>query len=164
MPITPYHIGPSALLGHSSSKIIDFPTLLVASVLPDIEPFVVLLFNLSYPSHGFFHGFLGGTVLALLTALPMYVFRYRMKDIMATLNLPHNSSFKVIFLSALLGIYFHVILDAFTHGSMKPFYPFESNPFLGVFSSIQVELFCIFGFVAAIVLYLIRWVQLRRPS
>jgi membrane-bound metal-dependent hydrolase YbcI (DUF457 family) len=94
----------------------------------------------------------------------MYIFRYRMKDIMATLKLPQNSSFKVILLSALLGIYFHVILDSFTHTGMKPFWPFASNPFLGVFSSLQIELFCILGFAAAIVLYLIRWIQLRRRS
>ena len=60
MPLTPFHWGPSSWIGIIFFKIFDFPTLFVSSVIVDIEPLCVILFNLNYPLHGFFHSFLGG--------------------------------------------------------------------------------------------------------
>ncbi|MFW9990322.1 MAG: hypothetical protein ACFFC3_16900, partial [Candidatus Odinarchaeota archaeon] len=63
MPFTPYHLGPGLFIGLLFLSFIDFPTFLIASVIVDIEPFFVLYFNLDYPYHGFFHSFLGGTII-----------------------------------------------------------------------------------------------------
>lgn len=49
MPFTPYHLGHGSLIGLSLFRIFDFPALLTASVIVDIEPFSVLFFNLNYP-------------------------------------------------------------------------------------------------------------------
>jgi len=68
MLLTPFHWGPSSLIGILLFKIFDFPTLFISSVIIDIEPLCVILFNLNYPLHGFFHSFLGGSILAILTA------------------------------------------------------------------------------------------------
>jgi len=62
MPFTPYHLGPSSWIGLILFKILDFPTLLVASVVIDIEPFCVFVFNAPWPLHGFLHSFLGGSI------------------------------------------------------------------------------------------------------
>jgi membrane-bound metal-dependent hydrolase YbcI (DUF457 family) len=164
MPLTPYHLGPSSWIGQSSSRIFDFTTLLVSSVVPDIEPLVVIAFNLSYPTHGFFHSFLGGTALALLTAMLMYLSRHRIGSITTTLRLPHSSSFRVILWTSFFGVYSHILLDSFSHTTMKPFYPLMNNPLLGIFSEYQVKLFCGFGFSLAIFLYFIRLAILRRKS
>jgi hypothetical protein len=65
MPFTPYHLGPALFLGLLFLRFIDFPTFLIASVIMDVEPFLVLFFNLNYPLHGFFHSLLGGTLVAI---------------------------------------------------------------------------------------------------
>ncbi|MCK4239253.1 MAG: hydrolase, partial [Candidatus Lokiarchaeota archaeon] len=71
MPLTPFHLGPGLLIGLILLNFIDFPTFLIASVIVDVEPFIVILFDLDYPLHGFCHSFLGGTIIAFLLAAVM---------------------------------------------------------------------------------------------
>lgn len=162
MPFTPFHWGPSSWIGLILFKIFDFPTLLIASVIVDIEPFCILLFNLSYPLHGFFHSFLGGSILAILTAIILNFLKNRIKKVMAIFKLAQDSSFKKILLTSFFGVYFHLLLDSFLYKDMKPFYPLESNPVLGLFSSQQIYLFCSLSFLVGILFYLIRLVNVKK--
>ena len=162
MPFTPFHWGPSSWIGLILFKIFDFPTLLIASVIVDIEPFCVLFFNLSYPLHGFFHSFLGGSILAILTAIILSLLKDRITKIMAIFKLAQTSSFKKILWTSFFGVYFHLLLDSFLYEDMKPFYPFENNPLLGLFSSQQIYLFCGLSFLVGILFYLVRLVIVKR--
>ena len=153
VPLTPYHLGASSWLGLGLTRVFDFATLLVASVIVDVEPFVVLVLDLDYPTHGFLHTFLGGSVLAIVTAIGMYVVRGWSKRALAVFKLAQESSFRKILWTAFFGVQFHVILDSFTHCTMKPLYPYAGNPFLGVFTAMQIELFCVIGFILAVLLY-----------
>lgn len=162
MPFTPFHWGPSSWIGLILFKIFDFPTLLIASVIVDIEPFCVLFFNLSYPLHGFFHSFLGGSILAVLTAIILYLLKNKVKKIMAIFKLAQDSSLKKILWTSLFGVYSHLLLDSFLYEEMKPFYPFENNPFFGLFSLQKIYLFCSLSFLVGILFYLIRLVIIRR--
>jgi len=162
MPFTPFHWGPSSWIGLMLFKIFDFPTLLIASVIVDIEPFCVLFFNLDYPLHGFFHSFLGGSIVAVLIAIVLYRLRHRIKKIMATFKLVQDSSFKKILRTSFFGVYFHLLLDAFLYKDMKPFYPFQNNPFLGLFSSQQIYLFCSLSFLVGILFYLVKLLIIKR--
>ena len=155
MPFTPFHLGPSSWIGLLLFKIFDFPTLLIASIVVDTEPFCVLLFNLDYPLHGFFHSFLGGSILAVLTAIILNLLKGRIKKIMAIFKLAQESSFKKILWTSFFGVYFHLVLDSFLYKEMKIFYPFEGNPFFGLFSPYQVYLFCSLSFLVGISFYLI---------
>ena len=83
MPFTPLHLGPALLFGLLFLGFIDFPTFLVANVIVDIEPFLVLALNLNYPLHGFFHSFLGGTLIAILLAFIMLRIRNRLSPLLA---------------------------------------------------------------------------------
>lgn len=154
MPLTPFHFGPSSWIGLLLFKKFDFPTLLIASVIIDIEPFFVLFFNMPYPLHGFLHTFLGSSILAILTAIACYLLKNPIQEIMKLFKLSQNSSFKKILSTSFFGIYSHILLDSFLYEEMKPFYPFLGNPFFELFSSIQVYLFCTFSFLIAIALYL----------
>ena len=69
MPFTPYHFGPSGFVGLALRRWLDVPVFVLANVVVDLEPLVVVLFGLDYPLHGYVHTFLGGTVVALLWAL-----------------------------------------------------------------------------------------------
>lgn len=164
MPFTPFHLGPSSWIGLLLFKIFDFPTLLVASVVVDVEPFCVLFFGLSYPLHGFFHSFLGGSILAVFTAIVLYLLKSRIKKIMAIFKLAQDSSFKKILWTSFFGVYFHLLLDSFLYREMKPFYPFEGNPLLGLFSSQQIYLFCGLSFLVGILVYFFKISIVKRSK
>ncbi len=154
MPFTPYHWGPSSWIGLILFKIFDFPTLLIASVIVDIEPFCVLVFNLNYPLHGFFHSFLGGSIIAVLTSLVMYFSKNNIKKLMAAFKLEQDSSYKKILWTSFFGVYFHILLDSPLYRNIKPFYPMEINPFYGLVSSQQIYLFCSLSFLIGVLFYL----------
>lgn len=133
MPFTPYHLGPGSLIGLGMFKIFDFPALLIASVIIDIEPFSVLLFNLDYPLHGFFHSFLGGSMVAGFIAAAVYFLKNYIKKLMIFFKLAQDSSFKKILWTSLFSVYFHILLDSPLYTDVKPFYPLMVNPFYGLF-------------------------------
>ncbi len=164
MPLTPFHLGPSSWIGLLLFKILDFATFMVSSVIVDIEPFCILLFNLGYPYHRFFHTFLGGSIAAVLTAIVLYLLRTQIKKIMAIFRLAQDSSFKKILWTSFAGVYFHIFLDSFINKDMKPFYPFETNPFLGVFSALQIYFFCGISFFVGLLLYLIKSATTKREN
>lgn len=156
MPFTPFHWGPASWIGLLLFKIFDLPGLIVASVVVDIEPVCVLLFNLNYPLHGFFHSFLGGSILGVGVAVIFHFLKDKTARIMAAFKLTQHSSFKKILYTSFFGVYFHILLDSFLYKEMRPFYPLESNPLFGLFSSYQLYLFCSLSFFAGLLLYLIR--------
>lgn len=160
MPFTPFHIGPALLFGLLLSAIFHFPTLLVASIIPDVEPFCVMYFHVSgYPLHGFFHSYLGSSILAALVAVVVYPLRNLLDRIMRVFRISQKSSFKILFTS-FAGVYFHIFLDSFLYEEMRPFYPLEGNPFINLLSAYGSDSvvygFCIITALLGIVLYFIK--------
>jgi len=136
MPFTPFHLGPALLLGLVLSAIFDLPTLLIASVIPDVEPFYVMYFQVSgYPLHGFFHSYLGSSILALLVVLIVYPLRNLLNGIIAFFRIPKEFSLKKILFTSFVGVYSHVFLDSFLYEEMAPFYPLDGNPFINILSA-----------------------------
>lgn len=164
MPFTPYHLGPSSWIGLVFFRVFDFSTLLISSVIVDIEPLCVLVFNLNYPLHGFFHSFLGGSVAAILTSIILYLLKGEIKKIMAIFKLAQDSSFKKILWTSFFGIYFHILLDSPLYRDIRPFYPMRNNPLYGLFSSQQIYFFCSLSFLLGILLYLFRLLIVKRTK
>ena len=158
MPFTPFHLGPALVIGIILIYYIDFPTLLVASVILDIEPFLVLLLDLNYPLHGFFHSFLGGTIIILLLSFFMFKIRPILNPITDFFKIEQKSSFLNILTASIIGIYSHILLDAPLYSDMQPFFPLNFNPFLNASGvpEITIYLFCAYCFIAAIMLFFIR--------
>ena len=167
MPFTPFHLGPGLLFGLLFLGYIDFPTFLLASVIVDVEPFLVLYFNLQYPLHGFLHSFLGGTLIAFPLAIVMNKLRNSFSPLMSFFRLEQETSFKSILVASFFGIYLHLLLDSRLHQDLKPFYPFDFNPFLshGMFI-VYFEIYglCILSFIGGVVIYIIKLFTLRRIS
>ncbi len=160
MPLTPFHWGPALLIGLLLFSVFDMPALLVSSVIPDVEPLFILMFRLSLPFHGFFHTFLGVSILGVLVAVVLYPLRGLSKKVMATFRLPQkSSSFKKLLFTSLFGVYSHILLDSFLYGEMMPFYPLEGNPFLGVVSFSGTYGFCSISFLLGFVLYIFRVIK-----
>ena len=158
MPFTPFHLGPALFFGLLLSVALDLPTLLLASVIPDLEPFYVMYFHVSgYPLHGFFHSYLGSSILALLVVFIVYPLRGLLSRIMLAFRIPQKTSFKKILFTSFVGVCFHVFLDSFLYEEMMPFYPLQGNPFfdlLSAFGSYSVVYgFCSITALLGIVLY-----------
>jgi membrane-bound metal-dependent hydrolase YbcI (DUF457 family) len=166
MPFTPYHLGPGLFVGLLLLGFIDFPTFLIANIIVDVEPLLVLAFNLDYPLHGFFHSLLGGTLVAVPLALIMYRIRDSLSPFLAFFKLEQKISFKRVLVAALAGIYIHILLDARGYMDIQPFYPSAYNPLLttGIFAGLDAYIFCIWSFVGAAIIYVVRLVLFWRKT
>jgi membrane-bound metal-dependent hydrolase YbcI (DUF457 family) len=166
MPFTPYHFGPALFFGLLFLSFIDFPTFLVANVIVDIEPFLVLALNLNYPLHGFFHSLLGGTLVGVLLALIMHRIRDKFSPLLSFFRLEQEVSFKSILVASLLGIYIHILLDSRIYTDIQPFYPSNYNPLLttGILAGLDSYIICIWSFFGAILIYIIRLFLFNRKN
>ncbi len=155
MPFTPYHFGPSACIALPLNKHIDIPVFILANVVVDLEPLAVILFGLNYPLHGYFHTFLVGAVIALVWGLIAYWGKSILQRLMKLFHLSYESNFRKMLLSAILGIWFHILLDGQLYTDIQPFWPLKANPLYGLLSYNTVYLICKISFLPAIVLYII---------
>lgn len=164
MPFTPFHWGPSSWLGLLLFRFINIGAFLVASVVIDIEPFCVLVFNLNYPLHGFLHSFVGGTIAAAVLSVAYYHFREVINKLLNPIKLAQKSSYGVILFSCLAGVYFHVFLDSFLYTDIRPFFPLTINPFYGLISFPIMYSFCAVSFLVGGLLYVMKWNEGKWPQ
>ena len=163
MPFTPFHFGPSLLIGLIFFPLLYLPAILFGSVIVDLEPLSFYLLGLPV-LHLFFHTFLGATISALILAFFVYLLRGVLGDIMTAFQLPQIASPLNITFAALVGAYSHILLDAFLYPEMQPFWPLLGNPFLGLVSSSTVYLFCILCFVVAIPVYIFQIWRIKKQA
>jgi len=69
MPFTPFHLGQALFFGLLLFRHIHFPTFIMANIIVDLESFFIMLLGLDYPLHGFFHSFVGGSLIAMKVSL-----------------------------------------------------------------------------------------------
>jgi membrane-bound metal-dependent hydrolase YbcI (DUF457 family) len=154
LPFTPYHFGPSALVGLAFRRWIDVPVIVLVNVAMDFEPLIVMLFNLGYPLHGYIHTLLFGSFFGILWAICSFYFLRRFYCwLMKLLRLPYQPRFRSMLLAGILGVWLHVFLDSIMHPDTRPFWPIETNPFLRAISVSRLYLICEYSIYAAFVLY-----------
>jgi membrane-bound metal-dependent hydrolase YbcI (DUF457 family) len=153
MPFTPYHLGPSGCVALALRKYIDVPVFVLANVVIDLEPGIVLFFRLDYPHHGYCHTFVFGTVIGLMWGLVGYAARNPLRWLMKLFGLSYQTSLGKALLSGLLGIWFHILIDSFCWGDIRPFWPSNANPLSNLTTLNTVCLLCAISFVPAIALY-----------
>jgi len=166
MPFTAYHLGPAILFGLALSAVFDLPTLLLASVIPDIEPACVLAFDVQgYPLHGFFHSYLGASILALFAVGAVVLFGKWISKAARFFQLDQQSALSKIVLTSFFGVYLHVFLDSFLYVDIAPFYPLQANPFISMLSvydsSKIIYAFCSVTGILGIAFY---WYKLRKGN
>ncbi|MEA3254986.1 MAG: hypothetical protein U9Q22_04030 [Candidatus Altiarchaeota archaeon] len=155
MPLTPFHLGPALFFGLLFFRLIHLPTFLIANVIVDLEPFLVLFLRLDYPLHGFFHSLLGGSIIAIILSLIMIRLDEKVQKIMSTVKLKQKHSKKNILAASFTGIYLHILLDSILYTDIKPFFPLTTNPFYNdsMFAGFEIYGFCVISFILGIVLY-----------
>jgi membrane-bound metal-dependent hydrolase YbcI (DUF457 family) len=169
MPFTPLHLGPALFFGVVLLRYIDLPTFLVANVIVDVEPLVILTLGLhrmngpGLPLHGLLHTFLGGTFVALLLALVMMKMSGFTASLTRLIGLEQRPSPRNIYAAALSGVYLHILLDSRLYTDMRPFYPFSYNPFLdGMSAAFEIWWFCVITGLLGVALLIVRLVRARR--
>lgn len=132
MPFTPLHLGPALILGYFLKSRIHWPTLIVTSVVVDLEPLLVILLDLSnYPIHGYLHTFASAVFLGSLASLIMWLLRNHLNNLLKRLALmtETNYSLSSYVTAGIGGWVFHVLLDSPLYSDIKPLYPLSVNPF-----------------------------------
>ncbi|KXH76986.1 MAG: hypothetical protein AM326_06010 [Candidatus Thorarchaeota archaeon SMTZ-45] len=156
MPFTPFHFGPALFIGVLLFPYIDFATIMIASVILDLEPLAVIIFDMQMPLHAFFHTYLGATIVAILLSFGIYPLRKYFNELVSFFGLKQKSSFRHILPASIIGTYSHVFLDSFLYIEMNPFFPIIGNPFVDLIAGGLVYNLCFsLGFLGFFV-YLLR--------
>ncbi len=129
-------------------------------IVMDIQPLVVLLSGEGH-LHGFSHTYIGATLLAIVSA---FTGKYLSELGLLIIGIskkanPIKITWLVVFISAFIGTFSHVLLDSFMHSDVQPFYPVSlENSFVGIFSYDQIHKVCLYsGLIGAGIYYLVQF-------
>jgi hypothetical protein len=149
-------LGPALCVGLPLRKYVHAPTFILANIILDIEPLIVLLMGLNYPLHGYFHTFVAAIVVGTVLGFVMFLFERILYPLHRKLRLEQEATFKKtnFIVAGVLGTMLHVLFDSPLYGEIRPFYPFTINPMYGLVPSIEVYLLCIGMGVLGIISYL----------
>ncbi len=155
MPFTPFHLGPALAFGLPLRRYLHVPTFLVASVIVDVEPLLVLVLGLSYPLHGYLHTFLFASLTGMTLGYVMFSLDGLLNPVYRVLRLVAEGSQgrKAFIVTGVLGAAFHVLLDSPLYGDIRPLFPLALNPFYNPRLSYAVYTFCIWTGILGVVYY-----------
>ena len=164
MPFTPYHLGPGIAVKAVLQKKFSLLVFAWAQIVMDLQPLAVILTG-EGRLHGITHTFMGAVVLGGAAAvsgkyLSEWVLSWRKQRPRATL------SWGTVLLSAGLGTFSHVLLDALIYSDMAPFWPFlPENPLRFGVSSWEMTQFCVVsGVLGALVWGVVVLVRKRKEN
>jgi len=155
MPFTPFHLGPALGFGLPLRKYVHAPTFMLASVIVDVEPFLVFLFGLRYPLHGYQHTFFLAFFMGLLVGPSMFLLERFLHPLYRLLLLEPDGGLNLrsFVLAGVLGTELHVLFDSPLYGDIRPFYPLTTNPLLNPALTLGVYGFCVWMGVLGIIYY-----------
>lgn len=141
MPITPLHYFLAYILHRMSKNNLNFPALVVGSIVPDLEVPIIFLVSGGVMDRLILHSILGsitlGLLLSILISFLLYprLFGFILSDCREELKSKCSIS-KSLIASSLIGVLGHVLLDALHH---------EYNPLIYPFSIESINDFVLFG-------------------
>lgn len=164
MPFTPYHMGPGILVKSVLQGSFSLMVFGWAQIVMNIQPLFVLISGEGH-LHGFSHTFVGATLLAVVAALTgKYLSEIGLK-VVGLSKQPNPITIKwwIVVVSAFIGTYSHIMLDAVMHIDMQPYFPINvSNPLLGVVSIPTLHKFCLYtGMLGALLYFFIQQRAIR---
>ena len=159
MPFTPIHMGPAILIKGLLQGSFSLMVFGWTQIVMDIQPLIVLVTGEGH-LHGFSHTYVGATLLAVISAVTgKYLAQLGLWILRLTPSTATKLAWWVVFLSAFIGCYSHVLLDSVMHSDIQPFYPFmPGNALLGSTSAAVLHKFCLYsGLLGAAIYYLTQW-------
>ena len=156
MPFTPFHLGPALGLGLPLRKEIHVPTFIVANVIVDVEPFLVLVLGLRYPLHGYLHSFLLAFVVGLVLGYTMFLLERVFHPIYKILLLEPIDivNLKSFVIAGVSGTMLHILFDSPLYGDIRPFFPLTINPLHNPNLSLVIYRFCMFMGIVGFLYYI----------
>jgi len=156
MPFTPFHLGPGLGLGLPLRKYLHAPTFLLASVIVDMEPFLVLFLGLTYPLHGYLHAFILAISVGLVLGYAMFLLEKFLQPLykIFLLEAGNSLSLKSFIVAGGLGTGLHVLLDTPLYTDITPFYPITANPFYDPSLTPEIYSLCVWMGAFGIIYYL----------
>ncbi len=158
MPFTLFHLGPALAVGLPLRKYVHLPTFIVANVVLDVEPLLVMLFRLNYPLHGYLHTFLSAIAVGLLLGYVMFHFERPLKGFYFKFQLETNKTLplKSFLLAGVSGTALHVLFDSLLYSEMHPLFPYLANPMLSYhLSTLSVYMICVWLGILGITYYIL---------
>jgi membrane-bound metal-dependent hydrolase YbcI (DUF457 family) len=156
MPFTPIHMGPGILLKAILQSSFSLMVFGWAQIVMDIQPLIVMITGEGH-LHGFTHTYVGAVLIAIFAALSgKYLSELGLKLIGISKKVnPISIAWWVVFLSAFIGSFSHVLLDSIMHSDVEPFFPFLlDNRLLGLISVPMLHKLCLYsGLLGAAVYY-----------
>lgn len=160
MPFTPIHMGPGILIKSLLQSSFSLMVFGWTQIVMDIQPLIVLISGEGH-LHGFTHTYIGAMLIALLAALTgKYLSEFGLKVLgISKKENPISIAWWVVFLSAFIGSFSHVLLDSIMHSDVEPLFPFIiENQLLGLISVSMLHKVCLYsGLVGAAIYYGINW-------
>ncbi len=149
MPITPLHFGINGTVSSVLSSKIDIISCILANVLLDIQPFLVIFFGLNIELHGISHSLLFGVAACLLFFTFYGVIVKKIFHIKKPLS--------AYIFGGVIGGILHIILDSFYHSDVRPFYPFSNTNFAYLGMADKIVLLCLIGYITFFIALTIRF-------
>jgi hypothetical protein len=130
MPLTTYHLAAGLLAGFLLRKRLYWPTLIISTVVVDVEPLLVLLGVLrGYPLHGYLHTFLASAVFGAAVGYATYALRSLVHPLFRRLGLAEEEPTATdSVLGGVVGWALHVAMDSPIYSDIRPLLPLQSNP------------------------------------
>ncbi len=143
MPFTPYHAGPSGVVGLGLRRRLDPVAAVLVNVAVDVEPLLVILGLLAPPVHGLSHTLLGATAIGLLFGLALHAGwgLYARGVPQAWQLLPRPALGQVLW-GSVAGAWLHVLTDMLIYGDVHPLGPLVPLPFPYRWSYDQIAALC----------------------
>ena len=141
MPFTPFHLGPGTLFKAIGGERFSFIIFGGSQVLMDVEPLVRMIRGDTL-LHGMSHTVAGAFVVAVASAV---VGRPMSNALLQHSGISdHPIGWIVALVSAFVGTYSHIGLDAMMHGDMNPLWPIVyGNKLLGVILAETLHVLCL---------------------
>jgi membrane-bound metal-dependent hydrolase YbcI (DUF457 family) len=159
LPFTPFHVGPAVAVKAVFEKKFSLLVFTWAQVVIDLQPLLAVLTGRG-EHHGITHTIIGAAVLGGLAAVTA---KYPVDWVLSLRNRPKVTlSWKTVLISAWVGTFSHILLDALIYSDMVPFWPLmESNPFLIGISHFAMICFCVVSCVIGAAFWGVRWLMRR---
>jgi len=155
VPFTPFHFGPALGFGLPLRKYIHAPTFILANVIVDVEPFLVILLRLRYPLHGYLHTFLLAFFLGLVLSYVMFSLERFLHPLyeLFLLKPRDNLNLKSFMFAGASGTLLHVLMDSPLYSDIHPFFPLTINPMSNPDLTLEIYSICVWIGIAGIMYY-----------